>query len=119
VCYALVALTNLPVAIAIWVELIWIEHLPGVNALLVVAVVLMAASWFGSLRWRREAVLDLVWSPIPDRGGGGLPDLDHGLAGVGSRAWPPTLWILLALGPALLSVAARPRQSGQALAVRT
>lgn len=61
VCYALVALTNLPVAIAIWVGLIWIEQLPGVNALLVAAVVLMAASWFGSLRWRREAVLDLVW----------------------------------------------------------
>ena len=55
-CYAPLVLINLPVGIAIWVGVVFVEHLPilsvGPNA----AGLMIAVAWFGTLGSRREQI---------------------------------------------------------------
>jgi O-antigen ligase len=59
-CYGPLVLLNLPVGIAIWVGVIFVEHLPAVSIGPTAAGLLIVIAWVGTLRSRREAITEVV-----------------------------------------------------------
>jgi O-antigen ligase len=55
-CYAPLVLLNLPVGLAIWVGVVFIENLPALSIGPNAAGILIALGWFGTIGVRREAI---------------------------------------------------------------
>jgi hypothetical protein len=58
-CYAPLVLVNLPVGLAIWVGVVFIENLPAVSIGPNAAGILIGLGWFGTIGVRREAIGDV------------------------------------------------------------
>ena len=71
-CYAPLVLVNLPIGIALWVGLVFVEHLPvlsiGPNA----AGLMIGVAWFGTLASRRAAIGEVLRSHRSLFGAGAL-----------------------------------------------
>jgi O-antigen ligase len=64
-CYAPLVLLNLPVGIALWVALVFIESLPAVSIGPNAAAVLIAIAWVGTLRSRGEWISGVLRAHRP------------------------------------------------------
>ncbi len=59
-CYVPLVFINLPLALAMWVPLTFLQGIPALNLGGEVAGILIAASWFGTLRSRGEIIKEIL-----------------------------------------------------------
>jgi O-antigen ligase len=59
-CYAPLVLVDLPLGLALWIVLVFVEHLPAVSIGPNAAGVLVALAWLGTLRARHGAARDVL-----------------------------------------------------------
>lgn len=59
-CYAPLVLVDLPLGLALWIVLVFVEHLPAVSVGPNAAGVLVALAWLGTLRARGAAARDVL-----------------------------------------------------------
>ena len=60
ICYAPLVLINLPLGLCLWIVLVFIEAFPIVSVGPTAAAILIALSWLGTLRTRREAITGVL-----------------------------------------------------------
>ena len=60
ICYAPLVLINLPLGLCLWIVLVFIEAFPIVSVGPTAAAILIALSWLGTLRTRRELIAEVL-----------------------------------------------------------